>query len=101
MNPSKRQERRTEEAETVNLSGEDQGKESTDDGKTEHVCYETKIIGGVVVRTPVTKVSKKLKCYWIHIFVVSYKIVVLHLQWGGESVNAVKFDIQNRSGQIT
>ena len=57
MNPSKRQERRTEEAETANLSGDDQGKESTDDSKTEHVCYETKIIGGVVVRTPVTKVS--------------------------------------------
>lgn len=57
VNPSKRQERRTEEAETANLSGEDQGKESTDDSKTEHVCYETKIIGGVVVRTPVTKVT--------------------------------------------
>lgn len=101
MNPSKRQERRTEEAETVNLSGEDQGKESTDDSKTEHVCYETKIIGGVVVRTPVTKVSKKLKCYWIYIFVVSYQIVVLHLQWEGESVYAVKFGIKNRSCQIT
>ena len=92
MNPSKRQERRTEEAEPINLSGDDQGKESNDDSKTEHVCYETKIIGGVVVRTPVTKVGKKLKCCWIHILLVSYKIVVLHQHLGGESVNAVKFD---------
>lgn len=89
MNPSKRQERRTEEAETVNLSGEDQSKESTDDSKTEHVCYETKIIGGVVVRTPVTKVSE------------APPPDSPPLQWGGESVNAVKFDIKNTSGQIT
>ena len=53
MDPSKRQEPR----EDVKSPPTQNGEESADNsGKTERVCYETKIIAGVVVRTPVRKV---------------------------------------------
>ena len=59
MNPSKRPEGRKEEIkeETINPPAENGKESANNNGKTEHVCYETKIIGGVVVRTPVRKVE--------------------------------------------
>lgn len=63
MNPSKRQEPREE----ITIPPTENGKKNADNnGKTERVCYETKIIGGVVVRTPVRKVSNY---YYFHKFV--------------------------------
>lgn len=53
VNPSKRKE---PQEETVNATPNENDKESADDsGNTERISYETKIIAGVVVRTPVVK----------------------------------------------
>jgi len=54
VNPSKRQEPREE----ITSPPAENDKENADSNdKTERVCYETKIIGGVVVKTPVRKVQ--------------------------------------------
>ena len=46
----------------MNATPNENDKESADDGNTERISYETKIIAGVVVRTPVVKkVCKTLK----------------------------------------
>lgn len=53
VNPSKRPEPREE---TTSLTSSENEKKSTEDsGKAERICYETKIIAGVVVRRPVLK----------------------------------------------
>lgn len=54
MNPRKKQEPKEE---NMNSPPSENNKENADsNGKTERICYETKIIGGVVVKTPVRKV---------------------------------------------
>lgn len=53
MDPSKRQEPR-EDIKSPPTENDKENADSSD--KTERVCYETKIIAGVVVRTPVRKV---------------------------------------------
>lgn len=56
MDPTKRKDdSMAREEKSVNHRTDVTDKESTSD-KTERVCYETKIIGGVVVKTPVRKV---------------------------------------------
>lgn len=53
VNPSKRPELREE---TTSLTSSENEKESTEDsGKAENICYETKIVAGVVVRRPVLR----------------------------------------------
>ncbi|KAJ7375177.1 hypothetical protein OS493_001916 [Desmophyllum pertusum] len=57
VNPSKRKEdSMAREDKPVNHPTEASDKDSVTD-KTERVCYETKIIGGVVVKTPVRKMT--------------------------------------------
>lgn len=54
VNPRKKQEPKEE---NMNSPPSENNKENADsNGKTERICYETKIIGGVVVKTPVRKV---------------------------------------------
>ena len=56
MDPTKRKDdSMAREEKSVNHRTDVTDKESMSD-KTERVCYETKIIGGVVVKTPVRKV---------------------------------------------
>lgn len=55
MDPSKRKDDSIGREDKISNVSTEADKDSVSE-KTERVCYETKIIGGVVVRTPVRKV---------------------------------------------
>ena len=55
VDPSKRKEDSMVKEDKLSNHSTEADKDNTSD-KTERICYETKIVGGVVVRTPVRKV---------------------------------------------